>query len=84
MSHLLTLDIPDEIYKPLLKKARAQGRSVEETAADFLTASVLTEADDPLLRALGSLEADVNDLGANHDRYITEAGSSRRVRNEHG
>jgi hypothetical protein len=40
MSHTLALEIPEEVFVPLTQKARAEGRTTEEVAADCLAASV--------------------------------------------
>ena len=36
MTHSLTLEIPENIYKPLAEEAEAKGRKVEEIALEML------------------------------------------------
>jgi hypothetical protein len=73
MSHTLTLDLPNEVYEPLSRKARQDGRKPEDVATEWLTAAVQRETADPLLQLAGTLEADVTDIGERHDHYIGEA-----------
>lgn len=67
--HKLTLNLPDNIYHPLVQKARRTGRTPEEVATDYV-ATAVAPAEDPLLQLLGSLEADTSDVSLRHDDYI--------------
>jgi len=72
MSRTLTLHIPDEVYRPLRQRARAEGRTMEEVAIDCLAASVIPEDNDPLLKLAGVLSFAVTDVANRHDDYVTD------------
>ena len=74
MDHTLKLDIPDDVYRPLLERAKQAGRTPEETAIYCLTAAFagpqrLSPAD-PLLELAGSVESEVIDVAERHDYYL--------------
>ena len=70
MDHALKVEVPDELYERLVKKAQEAGRTPEEVAADCLRSSDQTLADDPLLQLAGSFESDVRDVSERHDHYL--------------
>jgi len=72
--HQLTLDLPDEVYQPLVQKAQATGQTVEAVASDCLTDSVqqLTPGS-RLRRWAGALDSGLSDLAARHHDYLGEA-----------
>ncbi len=72
MSHTITLQIPDSVYRPLVERAEREGRTPEEVATDLLALAACEEQEDPLLQLAGALEADVPDLGTKHDQYLRE------------
>jgi hypothetical protein len=72
MSRTLTLEIPEKVYRPLKRRARAEGRTMEEVAADCIAASIVPDEDDPLLKLAGVVTADVSDAAERHDDYITD------------
>ncbi len=78
MGHTLTLEIPEEAYKLLLKKAREAGRTPEEMASACLSSAIQTLTDDPLLQLAGTFESAVTDMSEGHDDYIGQGQSGRR------
>lgn len=56
MTHSLTLEIPESIYKPLAEEAEAKGRKVEEIALEKLAKDV--PADDEEFEKLAEELAD--------------------------
>jgi len=70
MGHTLTLEIPEDVYEPLLKRAKEIGRTPEEVVTEWLSTAVYRLADDPLLRLAGVFESDVTDISERHDDYI--------------
>lgn len=72
MTHSLTLDLPEEIYQPLLKTALTNGKKVEEVAVEVLASVKRKNVADPFERFIGSVKSDITDLAENHDKYIGE------------
>lgn len=69
-THKLTLQLPDSVSNPLVKKAQRAGLTPEEVAADYVATAVTPSKEDPLLQLLGSIAANVNDISQRHDEYI--------------
>ena len=78
MSTTLTLEIPDQIYRPLLKKADKRGKTLDQILIEWLGELVKDELDDPLLQLAGAFSSDITDIGTNHDFYI-----GQELRNTH-
>ena len=72
MEHTLKLEVPDELYERLAKKAQEAGRTPEEVAAECLRSSGERLAEDPLLQLAGSFESGVRDVCESHDYYLGE------------
>lgn len=70
MPTTLTLEIPDQIYRPLQKKADKRGKTIDQILIDWLGEVVKDELDDPLLQLAGAFSSDISDIGTNHDFYI--------------
>ncbi|OQY26698.1 MAG: hypothetical protein B6244_12750 [Candidatus Cloacimonetes bacterium 4572_55] len=70
MSTTLTLEIPDQIYRPLVKKADKRGKTLDQILIEWLGDVVKDEIDDPLLQLAGAFSSDIKDIGTNHDFYI--------------
>ncbi len=79
--HTLTVQIPDDIYEPLLLLAQRTGQTPEDVIAECIAATIQPPSEDPLIRLLGSLESDVTDLGERHDYYIGQ-GLLAEIRND--
>lgn len=74
MVHQITLDVPDEIYEPLLKRAQATGQTVEAVAKERLAEAVQAIAGGSRLRPLaGFWSSNVADAGVRHDHYLGQA-----------
>jgi hypothetical protein len=69
----MTLDLPDEVYDPLARKAGHVGRKLEEVATEWLIAAARREAEDALLQLAGVFRAEVTDVADRHDYYIGQA-----------
>jgi hypothetical protein len=68
--HQLTLQLPDDVYAPLLDRAQRAGKSPEAVAADFVSTCVSSSESDPLIALLGSIDSDLTDVAERHDEYI--------------
>ena len=73
MGHKLTLDVPGEVYEPLVNTARETGQKPEELAAQWLAAAVQAFSNDPLEKFIGAIQSDVPDWADQHDKYIGQA-----------
>ena len=72
MTHSITLDLPETVYKKLVEKASKSGKRVEDFAVDQLSNGDSGVIDDPFEKFIGSLHTDVSDWADNHDKYIGE------------
>ena len=70
--HTLTLELPDEIYQPLLLQARRSASTPEALLTQWAAQAVQTQQD-PLLKLLGSIETDVSDVSGKHDDFLGRA-----------
>jgi hypothetical protein len=73
MTHEITLEVPDEIYQPLLKRAQEQGQTIETVARECLAASVNVAPGSLLGRWIGAFESDVPDAAERHHEYLGQA-----------
>lgn len=78
MPTTLTLEIPDQIYRPLLKKADQRGETLDQIILEWLGNIVKDDLDDPLLQLAGAYASDITDVGTKHDFYI-----GQELRNNH-
>ena len=60
--HTLTLQLPDEIFEPLMRQAQQTGNTPEEVVMGWVVKAVLSSSEDPLLKLLGTFDADVSEL----------------------
>lgn len=70
MAKTLTLEIPDDVYEPLLKRARQIGQTPEQIISQWIECAVKQLTSDPLLQLAGVFESDVTDISERHDEYI--------------
>jgi len=70
MPTTLTLEIPDQIYRPLQRRADQQGKTLNQILIECLKDVVKDELDDPLLQLAGAFASDVTDIAENHDFYL--------------
>lgn len=71
MIHQVTVQIPDEVYLPLLKQAEESGQTVEQVAGARLAQTVASPAPGSLLRKwLGSADSGLTDVSSRHHEYL--------------
>ena len=85
MGHTLTLEVPDEVYNPLLKTAEQTGQNPEELAIQWLAAVVETfsaeglinhgTANDPLEEFIGAFKSDIPDWADQHDKHLGQSSA---------
>ena len=84
MSHILKLELPEDIYKPLEKNARREGRSPEEIAIEYLKSILSKLEDDPIEKFIGAFHSDIPDWADQHDKYLGQAQIERMREKEPG
>ncbi len=73
MAHTLSLDLPDEVFESVVKKAGQEGTTPERLVTDWLASTTQLSDDDPLLKLAGCFESGLGDVGTSHDEYLGEA-----------
>ena len=68
--HTLTLELPGDIYEPLLHQAQRSAITPEALLTQWAVKAVQPVPEDSLLQLLGSVEGDVSDVSARHDEYL--------------
>jgi len=72
MTHSLLLEVPENIYQPIVEEAEAEGRKIEEIALERLAVKKPKQMADPLDEFVGAFRSDVPDWADNHDKYLGE------------
>ena len=72
MTHSITLELPETVYRSLAEKASKKGKVIEEIALEKLAVQSPEDIPDPLDEFIGAFSSGIGDVGANHDRYIGE------------
>jgi hypothetical protein len=70
MEHTLILEVPEEVYQPLIKKAQQVGLTPEKVVLQWLISAIKPLTGDPLLQLAGIFESGVTDVSEKHDEYI--------------
>jgi len=70
MKHTLTLEVPENIYEPLVKVAEQTGRTPEELALEWLVTSIRVAMEDPVENFIGAFRGNIPDWAHQHDKYI--------------
>jgi hypothetical protein len=74
MVHQLKLEVPDEVYQPLLQQAQATGQTVEAVAQACLAQALQSPAPGSRLRRwVGAHASQVPDTSIRHDEYLGQA-----------
>jgi negative regulator of replication initiation len=73
MGHRLALEVSEDLYKSLAKKAQQSGQSTEGLVVQLLTAATQEEAQDPLEKFIGAFNSQEVDWADQHDKYFGEA-----------
>ncbi len=72
MTYLLTLEVPENIYQPLVEEAEAKGRKVEEIALERLVNGEPKQVEDPFEKFIGAFDSKGLDWANRHDEYLGE------------
>ena len=70
MGHALLLELPEEIYQPLVKTAQQSGVTPEQVATNWLVAVIRQTWQDPLDKFIGVFRSNTFDWTDQHDLYL--------------
>ncbi len=73
MEHTMTLNVPESVYRSLIRKAEQSGQPPEALALDLLASAVQPEASDPLEAFIGAFDSGGSDWADRHDAYLGSA-----------
>ena len=73
MGHTLQLEVPEDVYEPLVKAAEQTGQSPEALATQWLVAATRNLVTDSLEQFIGAFSSNVADWAHEHDKYIGKA-----------
>lgn len=70
MVHTLTLQVPEELYMPLIQTATQAKQNPEELIVRWLMTAFRQFQNDPLEKFIGAFASNVSDWADQHDKYI--------------
>lgn len=70
MGYTLTIEVSEEIYKPLARAAHQSGQTLEALALEWLVLAMHTVQDDPLEEFIGGFASDIPDWTEKSDAYL--------------
>jgi hypothetical protein len=74
MTHQLTVELPEDVYRPLSAHAQATGQTVKAVAAACLAESVRQDKPGSRLRRwVGAWASGVSDASVRHNDYLGQA-----------
>jgi hypothetical protein len=73
MGHMLTLDVPEDVYQALIQQTEQTGQPPEAVAVQLLVAAIQHRGDDPLAQFIGAFRGRAADWADQHDAYLGKA-----------
>lgn len=73
MGHTLTLEVPEDAYRPLAETARQRGSTPEELAVEWLVTAIYHAVNDPVEQFIGAFSSNISDWADQHDKYLGQA-----------
>ncbi len=73
MGHTLTLQVPNDVYEPLVETAKQRGSTPEELAVEWLVTAIHNAMNDPVERFIGVFGSNISDWADQHDKYLGQA-----------
>jgi hypothetical protein len=70
MGHTMTLNVPEQIYRSLIQKAKAVGQKPESLAVQLLATATQAGADDPVEPFIGAFSSHGSDWADQHDAHL--------------
>ena len=83
MSHTLSLELPDEVHKSLLEKAKQVGKSPEAFAVQLLASATAIVMHDPLEQFIGAFSSHGSNWADEHDTYLGRSAIENMPGEEH-
>ena len=80
MTRTLRLELPDNVYRSLVRTAEQAGKSPEVLATDHLMAIHRRQQADPVEEFIGAFPSTAKDWVDRHDDYLGDAAVSRMHR----
>jgi hypothetical protein len=68
MGYPLTLNVPESVYRSLVRQAEESGQPPEALAVQLLT--TVTQPEDPLEAFIGAFDSQGSDWADHHDVYL--------------
>jgi hypothetical protein len=73
MAHTVTLQLPENLYEPLVRVANQTGQTPEELITGWLSNAVQQFADHPIEEFIGAFSSNIPDWADRHDQYLGQA-----------
>lgn len=70
MGYPLTLNVPENVYRSLVRQAEESGQPAEVLAVQLLTTATQPEAEDPLEVFIGAFDSQGSGWADHHDAYL--------------
>lgn len=73
MGHTMTLNVPEQVYRSLIQKAKAAGQKPESLAIQLLATATQAGIDDPVEAFIGAFSSQGSDWADQHDTHLGNA-----------
>ncbi len=73
MGYLITLDLSENVYRPIEKMASNLGQTPEELVMEWIVSASQTAGADPIESCIGAIESTIPDWVDNHDKYLGQS-----------
>ncbi|MBA2692375.1 MAG: hypothetical protein H0U65_07770 [Rubrobacter sp.] len=70
MERTLTLEVPEEVFESLRRKAEEAGKPPEALAIEYLAAATENRGGDPVEEFIGAFDSKVPEWADRHDEHI--------------
>jgi hypothetical protein len=70
MGHTLVLEVPEDVYEPLVKRAEQLGSTPEKLAIEWLETLIRGPVDDPIENFIGAFGSHISNWADEHDTYL--------------
>ncbi len=69
----MILEVPEDVYEPLVETAKQRGSTPEELAVEWLVPAIYKAMNDPVERFIGAFHSSIPDWADQHDKYLGHA-----------
>jgi hypothetical protein len=74
MERTLTLEVPEEVFESLRRKAKEAGQPPESLAIELLAAATRNFGEDPLEEFIGTFDGGGSEWADRHDEHLGRGG----------